>query len=84
MKTENLRRESCPQRDSTEYEEYAEVSSIYLPEDMEQERKLQADNLMEKRAVRKGIVRNTKSMRKCRASTCQRTWNRSANFRPII
>ena len=47
MKTENLRRESCPQRDSTEYEEYAEVSSIYLPEDMEQERKLQADNLME-------------------------------------
>ena len=47
MKTENLRRESCLQRDSTEYEEYAEVSSIYLPEDMEQERKLQADNLME-------------------------------------
>ena len=47
MKTENLRRESGSQRDSTEYEEYAEVSSIYLPEDMEQERKLQADNLME-------------------------------------
>ncbi len=47
MKTENLRRESCLQRDSTEYEEYAEVSSIYLPEDMEQEHKLQADSLME-------------------------------------
>ena len=47
MKTENLKKESCPQRDSTEYEEYAEASSIYLPEDMEQERKLEADNLME-------------------------------------
>lgn len=47
MRTENLKEESYPQRDSTEYEEYAEASSIYLPEDMEQERKLQADNLMD-------------------------------------
>ena len=38
MKAENLAKENCPHRDSTEYEEYAEVRSIYLPEDMEQER----------------------------------------------
>ena len=47
MKTENLRRESCPQRDSTEYEEYAEALSIYLPEDMERGRELQSEHLME-------------------------------------
>jgi len=48
MRTENLREENSPQRDSTEYEEYAEVSSIFLPEDMEQEREQQADNLIDR------------------------------------
>ena len=47
MKTENLKEENCPQRDSTEYEEYAEVSSIFLPEDMEGGRELQSEHLME-------------------------------------
>ncbi len=48
MKAENLAKENCPHRDSTEYEEYAEVRSIYLPEDMEQEREQQAETLMHK------------------------------------
>jgi group II intron reverse transcriptase/maturase len=47
MRAENSNRD-CPQRGSTEYEEYAEVQSIFLPEDLETERELQADNLMEK------------------------------------
>ena len=47
MKTEYLKEESCPQRDSTEYEEYAEALSIYLPEDMERGRELQSEHLME-------------------------------------
>lgn len=47
MKTENLKEENCPQRDSTEYKEYAEVSSIFLPEDIEQERRQQAENLID-------------------------------------
>ena len=57
MKTENLRNESFPQRDSTEYEEYAEALSIYLPEDLERERKLQADQLLE-------LIINPKNMEK--------------------
>ena len=48
MRTENLENENCPQRDSTEYEEYAEVSSIYLPEDIEQEREQQALSLIDR------------------------------------
>ena len=48
MKTENPENGNCPQRDSTEYEEYAEVSSIILPENMEQERESQAETLMGK------------------------------------
>ena len=48
MRTENLENENCPQRDSTEYEEYAEVSSIYLPEDIEQEREQQALTLIDR------------------------------------
>lgn len=47
MKAENSSRD-FPQSDSTEYEEYAEAQSIFLPEDLETERELQADNLMEK------------------------------------
>ena len=47
MKTEYLKEESFPQRDSTEYEEYAEALSIYLPEDMERGRELQSEHLME-------------------------------------
>ena len=47
MKTEYLKEESCPQRDSTEYEEYAEALSIYLPEDMERGRELKSEHLME-------------------------------------
>ena len=47
MKTEYLKEESCPQRDSTEYEEYAEALSIYLPGDMERGRELQSEHLME-------------------------------------
>ena len=47
MKTEYLKEESCLQRDSTEYEEYAEALSIYLPEDMERGRELQSEHLME-------------------------------------
>ena len=47
MKTEYLKEESSPQRDSTEYEEYAEALSIYLPEDMERGRELQTEHLME-------------------------------------
>ena len=48
MKTENLRNGSCPQRDSTEYEGYAEASRIDPTENMEQERKPQAETLMNK------------------------------------
>ena len=47
MKTENLKEENWPQRDSTEYKEYAEVLSIFLPEDIEQEREQQAENLID-------------------------------------
>ncbi len=47
MKTEYFKEESCPQRDSTEYEEYAEALSIFLPEDMERGRELQSEHLMD-------------------------------------
>ena len=46
MITENLKMD-CPQRDSTECEEYAEALSIYLPEDLEREHKLSTEHLME-------------------------------------
>ena len=46
MKTENLKMD-CPQRDSAEREEYAEALSIYLPEDIEKEHRLQTEHLME-------------------------------------
>lgn len=47
MKTENLKNKSCLQKDSAERKEYAEVLSIFLPEDMEKECKLNAEHLME-------------------------------------
>lgn len=46
MKTENLMK-GCPQRNSTECEEYVEVSSIDLPKDGEREHSCSADHLME-------------------------------------
>ena len=46
MITENLKMD-CPQRDSTECEEYTEALSIYLPEDLEREHKLSTEHLME-------------------------------------
>lgn len=47
MKTENLKNKNCLQKDSAERKEYAEVLSIFLPEDMEKECKLNAEHLME-------------------------------------
>jgi group II intron reverse transcriptase/maturase len=55
MKTEYLKEENCPQRDSTEYKEYAEVLSIYLPEDMERGRELQSEHLMEEAVTPKNM-----------------------------
>ena len=64
MKTENLNDESCPQRDSTEYDEYAEVSSIFLPEDMEQEREQQAEALIDRVVSVKNMETAMKRVRK--------------------
>ena len=63
MKTENLKEESFPQRDSTEYEEYAEASSIYLPEDVERVRNLQSDHLMEEVIKPENILTAMKRVR---------------------
>ena len=57
MKAEYLRDESCPQRDSTEYEEYAEAQSTFLPEDLEKERESQAETLIGKAASIKNMER---------------------------
>ena len=63
MRTENSCKGSCPQRDSTEYKEYAEASSIYLSEDMELGRELQANNLMEKVVTVKNMETAMKRVR---------------------
>lgn len=63
MKTEYLREESCPQRDSTEYEEYAEALSIFLPEDMERGRELQSEHLMEQAVSPKNMETAMKRVR---------------------
>lgn len=63
MKTEYLKEEGLPQRDSTEYEEYAEASSIYLPEDMERGRELQSEHLMEMAVLPKNMETAMKRVR---------------------
>ena len=64
MKTEYLKEESCPQRDSTEYKEYAEASSIYLTEDNERGREVQTDHLMEEVITPKNMEEAMRRVRK--------------------
>ena len=63
MITENLRM-GCPQRDSTEYEDYAEALSIYLPEDVERETRLNTEHLMEEVISIPNMIRAMKRVKR--------------------
>ena len=63
MITENLRM-GCPQMDSTECEEYAEALSIYLPEDVERETRLNTEHLMEEVISIPNMIRAMKRVKR--------------------
>lgn len=63
MITENLRM-GCPQMDSTECEEYAEALSIYMPEDIERETRLNTEHLMEEVISIPNMIRAMKRVKR--------------------
>ena len=71
MITENLKMD-CPQRDSTECEEYAEALSIYLPEDLEREHKLSTEHLMGEIVSIPNMKEAMKRVRKNGGAACKR------------
>ena len=71
MITENLKMD-CPQRDSTECEEYTEALSIYLQEDLEREHKLSTEHLMEEIVSIPNMKEAMKRVRKNGGAACKR------------